>query len=124
MLSDIERRTNRDETQPGSERIKTDLSQDSKENISEAKKDSLEKSSIRHSASKPMIIEEPVEEISESGGDRLALSESIWMGGKQNISEAITVDVGESGGDKVAQNDSIWMGKRNASEAKICDDIQ
>ena len=122
MLSDIENRTNRDETQPGSERIKTDLSQDSKENISEAKKDSLEKSSIRHSASKPMIIEEPVEEISESGGDRLALSESIWMGGKQNISEAITV--GESGGDELVKSDSIWMGKRNASEAKICEDIQ
>ena len=122
MLSDIENRTNRDETQPGSERIKTDLSEDSKENISEAKKDSIEKSSIRQSSSKPMIIEEAVEEIGESGGDQLALNESIWMGDKRNISEAITV--GESGGDELVKSDSIWMGKRNASEAKICDDIQ
>ena len=92
MLSDIENRTNPDETQPESEKIKTDLSEDSKENISEIRKETMEKSSIRQSTSKPMIIEETDEEVGEPGGDGFVLSESIWMGGQRNVSEAKICD--------------------------------
>ena len=82
MLSDIENRSNPDETADQVQKVKNDLT-DSQENVREpfSQSDSKTKSPIRSSLSKPNApVAEPVEELAEFSADLFFPNDSIWMG--------------------------------------------
>ena len=84
MLSDIENRSNPDETADQVQKVKNDLT-DSQENVRESlfQSDSKTKSPIRSSLSKPNAsVGEPIEESADFSADLFVPNDSIWMGEK------------------------------------------
>ena len=88
MLSDIENRSNPDETADHAKKDKTDLT-DSQENVRESffQSDSIRsKSPIRSSLSKPIPpVGETVEKSAELSADEFVPNDSIWMGEGKHI---------------------------------------
>ena len=86
MLSDIENRSNPDETADQAEKVK-DNRTESQEEVRESlfQSDSKTKSPIRSSLSKPIApIGEIVEGSTEFSADEFVPNDSIWMGGEKH----------------------------------------
>ena len=86
MLSDIENRSNPDETTDQAEKVK-DNRIESQEEVLESlfQSDSKTKSPIRSSLSKPIApIGEIVEESAEFSADEFVPNDCVWMGGEKH----------------------------------------